>query len=162
MLAPKDRYVLKRLDPRSEAFAALLEESRLEGFWMLVRLRDGWERGSNRFRRRGEVLLAAWHGGALAGVGGLSVDPYAEGPRQGRLRHVYVSAMHRRRGVGRLLLKDIMGRAREHFPMLNVRAPETAFPFYEALGFKRVEGDEFVTHRMKFRKRRTPEAGVRP
>jgi GNAT superfamily N-acetyltransferase len=154
MLAPADRYMLKPFDPESEAFGALVEESRLEGFWMLVRLLDGWRDGRNRFKRRGETLLGAWQGDVLAGVGGLSVDPYLEGRREGRIRHVYVSAAHRRYGVGRLLLGAIIDKARKHFPVLNVRAPEEAFPFYEALGFRRVEGDEFVTHRLKFAKRR--------
>jgi GNAT superfamily N-acetyltransferase len=160
VLAPKHRYQLRRLDPTSEAFKILAEESRLEGFWMLVRLLDGWESGRNRFRRRGEMLLAAWQDDSLAGVGGLNVDPYVEGRREGRVRHVYVGAAHRRNGVGRLLLKEIIARARAHFPVLNVRAPETAFPFYEALGFKRLVGYEFVTHRLKFRKRREPDAGA--
>jgi GNAT superfamily N-acetyltransferase len=156
VLTAPDRYELKRLDPASEQFAGLVEESRLEGYWMLVRLRDGWTSGANRFRKRGETMLAAWNGEVLAGVGGLNVDPYVEGRREGRVRHVYVSAQHRRRGVGRLLLAAIIDRARRHFPVLNVRAPQEAFAFYEALGFRRIENDEFVTHRMKLRKPRKP------
>ena len=78
----------------------------------MVRLLHGWENGSRRTRRRGEIFLAAWHEGSLAGVGGLNVDPYVEERREGRVRHVYVSAAYRRRGVGRLLLKEIIGRAR--------------------------------------------------
>ena len=35
---------------------------------------------------------------------------------------------------------------------LNTRAPQDAFGFYERLGFRRVEGEEFVTHRMRFGK----------
>jgi GNAT superfamily N-acetyltransferase len=147
-------YELKRLDPEKLEFQALVEESRLEGYWMLVRLADGWREGRNRFRRRGELLLAAWQGDALAGVGGLNVDPYVEGRREGRVRHLYVSAAHRRHGVGRVIVRAIIDQARLHFPVLNVRAPEAAFPFYEALGFKRLEGEEFHTHRMKFRARR--------
>jgi GNAT superfamily N-acetyltransferase len=160
MLAPNGRYELRRLDPGSEAFGSLLEESRLEGYWMLVRLRDGWERGASRFGRRGELLLGAWQDKTLAGVGGLNVDPYVEERREGRVRHVYVSAAHRRHGVGRLLLTAIIARARDHFPVLNVRAPEAASPFYEALGFRRVQGEEFITHRKAFRKRRKPNAGA--
>ena len=151
MLTRPGQYELKRLDPQKLEFQALVEESRLEGYWMLVRLADGWRDGRNRFRRRGEMLLAAWQGDALAGVGGLNVDPYVEGRREGRVRHVYVSLAHRRHGVGRLIVRAVIEKARLHFPVLNLRAPEAAFPFYEALGFKRVEGDEFHTHRMKFR-----------
>lgn len=141
-------YALKRLDPESEPFRALVEESRHEGFWMLVRLADGWEDGRNRFSRRGETLLAAWRGKDLAGVCGLNVDPYVERRREGRVRHLYVSPDDRRSGVGTLLIEAIIAKARLHFPVLNVRAPEGAFPFYETLGFKPVQGEEFVTHRM--------------
>jgi GNAT superfamily N-acetyltransferase len=162
MLGKPGPYELKRLDPESVEFQALVEESRLEGYWMLVRLADGWRDGRNRFKRRGEMLLAVWKDGALAGAAGLNVDPYVEARREGRVRHLYVSAVHRRRGVGRLLVRALIGKARLHFPVLNVRAPEQAFPFYEALGFKRVEGEEFHTHRMKFRARRGKAKAGRP
>lgn len=152
MLGRPPGYALKRLDPESEAFRALVEESRLEGFWMLVRLADGWEGGRNRFSRRGETLLAAWSDKGLAGVCGLNVDPYAELRREGRVRHLYVRQDQRRTGVGTLLLKAIIDKARLHFPVLNVRAPDGASAFYEALGFKPVQGDEFVTHRMTLKK----------
>jgi GNAT superfamily N-acetyltransferase len=162
MLRRPGRYELRRLDPRSAQFQALVEESRLEGYWMLVRLADGWRDGRNRFRRRGEVMLAAWQDEVLAGVGCLNVDPYVQGRREGRVRHVYVSRAHRRRGVGRLLLDAIIVRARLNFPVLNLRAPEEAFPFYEALGFKLVDGEEFLTHRKRFRApRAAPKAAKR-
>jgi GNAT superfamily N-acetyltransferase len=162
MLTRPGRYELKRFDPEGAEFQALLEESRLEGYWMLVRLLDGWRDSRNRFRRRGEMLLGAWQDRALVGAGGLNVDPYVEGRREGRVRHLFVSAAHRRRGVGRLLVRAIIDRARLHFPVLNVRAPEAAFPFYEALGFKRIEGEEFHTHRIKLRAPRKQAKAGRP
>jgi GNAT superfamily N-acetyltransferase len=162
MLGKPAPYELQRLDPGSLEFLALVEESRLEGYWMLVRLLDGWRDGRNRFRRRGEMLVAAWQDGALAGAAGLNVDPYVEGRREGRVRHLYVAAAHRRQGVGRLLVRAVIDRARLHFPALNVRAPEAAFPFYEALGFKRVEGEEFHTHRLKLRAPRKQRKAGRP
>src|SRR6188474_310160 len=110
MLRRPGRYALRRLDPEGVEFQALAEESRLEGYWMLVRLADGWRDGRNRFRRRGEVMLAAWQDEVLAGVGGLNVDPYVQERREGRVRHVYVSAAHRRQGVGRLLVEAIVAR----------------------------------------------------
>ena len=42
MLRRPGRYALRRLDPERVEFQALVEESRLEGYWMLVRLADGW------------------------------------------------------------------------------------------------------------------------
>ena len=140
-------FALKRLDPGDPAFPELVEESRLQGFWMLVRLADDWAEGRNRFARRGETLLAAWRDEELAGVCGLNVDPYVDGRREGRVRHLYVRADCRRRGVGRLLAAAIVEKARKHFPVLNVRAPVEAFAFYEALGFMRVEAPS-ATHRL--------------
>ena len=83
---------------------------------------------------------------------GLNIDPYAEGRDQGRVRHLFVSAPHRRAGVGRMLVETVIDRARGYFTVLNTRAPAEAFVFYERLGFQRVAGEEFVTHRMVFGK----------
>ncbi|MER9337381.1 GNAT family N-acetyltransferase [Mesorhizobium sp. M0293] len=134
------------------AFDTLKQESRLEGYWMLVRLADGWASGRNKFLKRGEALYGAWHGRELAGVCGLNIDPYFEGRGHGRVRHLFVSARHRRTGLGRMLVETVIDRARRHFTVLNTRAPREAFGFYERLGFLPVEGEEFVTHRMVFRK----------
>lgn len=149
MLTRSRRYEIRRFDPESEAFAALVEESRREGYWMLVRLANNWEDGRDRFSKRGEALYAAWRGDDLAGVCGLNVDPYVDARREGRVRNLYVAAGHRMNGVGRQLVWSAIDKARKHFPVLNLRAPETAFPFYEALGFERVDGDEIATHRMR-------------
>ena len=125
-----------------------MEESRLEGYWMLVRLADGWASRRNRFLKHGEALFSVWHGRELVGVCGLNIDPYFDGREQGRVRHLFVSALHRRNGVGRMLVETVVDRARRHFAVLNTRAPQEAFVFYEGLGFEPVEGEEFVTHRM--------------
>lgn len=139
---------LVRLRPTDPAFMALMEESRREGFWMLVRLHDGWTSRCNQFRKRGEALFGAWSGDELVGVCGLNVDPYFPGPGQGRVRHLYVRPASRRDGVGRQLVGAVIERASRYFSVLNLRAPAEAFAFYEALGFLRVEQAEFLTHRM--------------
>lgn len=139
---------IERLRPTLPAFAALMEESRREGFWMLVRLHDGWTSRRNQFRKRGEALFGAWVGDELVGVCGLNVDPYFPGSGQARVRHLYVRPASRRHGVGRKLVDTVIERAAAHFTVLNLRAPETAFAFYEALGLLRVEGAEYLTHRM--------------
>ncbi|WP_421916640.1 GNAT family N-acetyltransferase [Mesorhizobium sp.] len=145
--AAQNSYVLKRLRPTVPAFDALKEESRLEGYWMLVRLADGWASGRNKFLKRGEALFGAWHGKELAGVCGLNIDPYFD-RGQGRVRHLFVSPGHRRNGLGRMLVETVIERARQCFAILNTRAPKEAFAFYEGLGFQRVVGEEFITHRM--------------
>lgn len=151
-------YVLKRLRPTTQAFQALMEESRQEGYWMLVRLRDGWASGRNKFSRRPEMLLGAYHDGKLVGVAGLNVDPHFAGRDAGRVRHLYVSKAHRRSGVGRLLVSAIIERARAYFSSLNTRAPAESFAFYESLGFRCVAGEEFVTHRMMLTEAETRKA----
>lgn len=150
--SPGVGYVLKRLRPTTPAFDALKDESRLEGYWMLVRLADGWASGGDRFLKRGEALFGAWHGRELAGVCGLNIDPYVEGREQGRVRHLFVSAVHRRSGLGRMLVETVIDTARQYFTVLNSRAPKEAFGFYERLGFQPVVGEEFLTHRMIFGK----------
>jgi GNAT superfamily N-acetyltransferase len=147
----RDDYVLKKLRPSAATFQLLKDESRLEGYWMLVTLAEGWASGGNRFLKRGEVLYGAWQGRDLVGVCGLNVDPYLGDRSQGRVRHLFVGAAHRRDGLGRMLVETIIDRARQHFAVLNTRAPREAFPFYERLGFQRMEEQEFVTHRLKLR-----------
>ncbi|MDX8438801.1 GNAT family N-acetyltransferase [Mesorhizobium australafricanum] len=151
-------YSIDRTRPTTAAFRLLMDESRKEGYWMLVRLHDGWKSGRNKFSKRPEILFGARHGKQLVGVGGLNVDPYFEGGDFGRVRHLYVSAAHRRHGVGRVLVEAIVERARAHFSALNTRAPAESFAFYEKLGFHRVSGEEFVTHRMMLRDGNSKEA----
>ncbi len=147
---PHTGIEVRRPRVRSASFRALEEASRLEGYWMLARLFSDWRDGSNRFARRGEALYGAFRGEELVGVCGLNVDPYVEGRREGRVRHLYVAAGFRRLGVGRTLLRSVIVTARDHFPALNLRATGEAFAFYERLGFVRIEGVEFMTHRMEF------------
>jgi GNAT superfamily N-acetyltransferase len=61
--------------------------------------------GTNRFNKRGEAIFAASAAGALIGVCGLNVDPYASDPRVGRVRHLYVLSGFRQLGVGRQLVE---------------------------------------------------------
>ncbi|QKC82323.1 GNAT family N-acetyltransferase [Mesorhizobium sp. NZP2077] len=156
-IGPEIGYEIRRLRPTTPAFDRLKDESRLEGYWMLVRLADGWSSGHNsggrnKFLKRGEALYGAWHGRDLAGVCGLNIDPYFEGRDQGRVRHLFVSAPHRRAGLGRMLVETVIDRACQYFAVLNTRAPPEAYGFYERLGFQRVAGEEFVTHRLVFGK----------
>ena len=157
---PHTGIEVRRPRVRSASFRALEKASRAEGYWMLTRLLAGWRDGSNRFSRRGEALYGAFYGDELVGVCGLNVDPYIQGKREGRVRHLYVAAPFRRHGAGRILVRSAIAKARDHFPALNVRATDEAFPFYEKLGFMRIEGEEFMTHRMEFQPlRRRPPLG---
>lgn len=139
---------LAAFDPGAAGFPALLAESQGEGHRMLLRLAENWANGSNRFIRPGEIMLGAWSGSVLVGVCGRSVDPYDPHPRAGRVRHLYVAQSVRRDGVGRALISAICEGAAAHFDYLNTNAPETAFAFYERMGFVRLQGGGHATHRL--------------
>ncbi|HEU0013376.1 MAG TPA: GNAT family N-acetyltransferase, partial [Longimicrobium sp.] len=117
-------------------FDALLDASAAEGFRFLARLRDEHASGRNRFDAEGEVLLGAFRGGELVGVGGLNRDPYSGDPRTGRIRHLYVLPTHRRHGTGRRLTGELLAHARHWFDRVVLRTDTAAAArFYEALGF---------------------------
>ena len=128
-------------------FHELVASAEAEGLRYLARLSDEWESGIKRFDRPGEFLLLAWEGDQLVGVGGLNLDPFAQDPQVGRLRHLYVRPSHRGRGVGRDLAERIIAGAREAFGVLRVRSFD-AGPFYESLGFEPT-GEPKATHRLR-------------
>ncbi|MGV3577201.1 MAG: GNAT family N-acetyltransferase [Devosia sp.] len=139
---------LAAFDPGAAGFSALLAESQGEGHRMLLRLAENWANGSNRFLLPGEVIFGAWSGDVLVGVCGRNVDPHDTGPRAGRVRHLYVAQRARRDGVGRALIAAICEGAAEHFDYLNTNAPETAFAFYERMGFVPLAAGGHATHRL--------------
>lgn len=118
-----------------------------EGFRLVARLVDEWEDGSNRFDRPGEVLVEARLESTLAAVGGLNQDPYLDDPRIARIRHVYVLPEHRGSGIGRLLVGELVDRARAGFDRVRLRAgPADASAFYEAIGFAPTRDEPDCTH----------------
>jgi GNAT superfamily N-acetyltransferase len=132
-----------RLTALPGGFQALEDEAVTEGFAMITRLRTDWE-GGVRFDGPGELLLGAFRGGRLIGIGGLSRDPYLSDPRVGRLRHLYVMAGQRGTGTGRGLVVHLLAHAAGHFNSVRLWSAR-AGAFYEALGFLRVDGPK-VTH----------------
>ena len=139
---------LAAFEPSAAGFSALLAESQSEGHRMLLRFAENWADGSNRFTHPGETILGAWSGDALVGVCGRNVDPYDPHLRAGRVRHLYVAQAARRDGVGRTLIAAVCDGAAVRFDYLNTNAPETAFAFYERMGFVRLENGGYATHRL--------------
>jgi len=142
------RAVIERLSGEpADRLGALVVESERQGFRFLRRLLEEWQQGTNRFDRSGEVLFVARAGDDVIGVCGLSLDPYADDPQVGRVRHLYVLVPHRRAGVGEQLVNDVIEAARGHFGRLHLRTDSvTAARLYERLGFQPAPGARDRTH----------------
>jgi GNAT superfamily N-acetyltransferase len=129
---------------------ALIVDSERDGVRFVRRLVDEWTTGANRFDRPGEVLFVACDAGQVLGVGGLNVDPYAkssDAERVGRVRHLYVLASHRRRGIASRLLSEVVGHARGRFDRLHLRTRDArAAALYGRFGFRSQHGDPHCTH----------------
>jgi len=136
------RAVIERLSGEpADRLRALITESERQGFGFVRRLADEWGSGANRFDRPGEVLFVARSGDDVVGVCGLSVDPYADDPKVGRVRHLYVLVPRRRAGIGEHLVADIIGTARGRFERLHLQTTTAAAArLYERLGFRRTAG----------------------
>ena len=137
------------LEPLSDVdrIADLARDAEREGHRMVSTLIADHLSGRNRFDAPGERLYAVTLGGHMIGVCGLNVDPYVSDARVGRVRRLYVSTAHRRRGVARMLVERIVADATGTFERLRVRTNDpNAHAFYRAIGFSEVDGDPECTH----------------
>jgi GNAT superfamily N-acetyltransferase len=130
-------------DALPAGFEALRAEARDSGHSMLDTLAAEWSSGATRFDRRGEMLLAAYDGDALAGIGGLMLEPAIPGAL--RLRRFYVALAYRRHGVGRALADALLQQAPSKTIACNAAAGSETF--WEALGFEPDRRDG-RTHRL--------------
>jgi GNAT superfamily N-acetyltransferase len=146
-------WIIARVDDLPlDRFADLLAESEASGYRFLRRVVDEWDSGANRFEHPGEALLIAEKDGRWVGVCGLSIDPYLDDPRVGRVRNVYVLAAQRRAGIGRRLVEEAIARARGYFGRLRLRGEEEGpARLYESLGFRPCRGIPDCTHVMDCR-----------
>jgi GNAT superfamily N-acetyltransferase len=127
-------------------FAELAADALADSQKLLEVLRDDWTSGVQRFDGPGEALFAAYAGDALLGLGGVTRDPYLE-DGTGRVRRLYVRRAARGHGAGRALVEAIIEEAGDAgWPRLRVRAPASAFLFYERCGFLRAVGERAATH----------------
>lgn len=140
-------HQVTRLPPQ---IPLLEKEAVAEGFRFITRLTSEWHSGSNRFDAPGECLIAAYLDRQLVGIGGLSVDPFAQAPT-GRLRRVYVTPAARRQQVGRRLVSALLAHASLHFETVRLNT-DTAqgSAFYLSCGFTLTE-DVQATHIMQLR-----------
>jgi GNAT superfamily N-acetyltransferase len=125
----------------------LIEESIAQGFRFVERLMQEYQNGTNCFDKSGEVLLIASSQNRAIAIGGLNQDPYFNDPKIGRLRHVYVQSTWRRRGVGRLIVEQLIDEARLYYQQLTLRTDtREADQFYQSLGFRTQPSWEHTTH----------------
>ncbi len=126
-------------------FDGLRAQARTEGYRFLDRLAAEWEGGA-RFDQCSEALLGAWCSTALAGVGGITLDPALPGAL--RMRRFYIHPNCRRAGTGRTLAQALIRQARRTgmAVVVNAGAP-AASSFWEALGFVADAGGGH-THRL--------------
>lgn len=140
--------------PRDAQLGPLASASQAEGFYFTARLQRELNQGD--FTEPGAALYGCIDddliGDKLAGVGGLTPDPYPDAePEVGRLRHLYVLPQYRRQQVGQKLVTAIVAEARRHYRVLRLRTttPEAA-QFYRALGFIPTT-EPNATHRLELR-----------
>jgi GNAT superfamily N-acetyltransferase len=128
----------------------LHEEARAEGIDFIDTLVTEWETGENRFDKQGETLCGSLANGELIAVGGLTVDPFIESGKVGRIRRVYVRTAWRNRGIGQNLVETLVAAARKGFTSVRLRAEnDDAGRLYERIGFLPID-DENATHQIIF------------
>jgi len=114
-------------------FEALRAEAHANGHSMLDTLAGEWASGAARFDQPGEMLIAAFIDGELAGIGGVTQEPAIPGAL--RMRRFYVALTYRRHGIGRALAATLLDEAREQERAVTCNAAAGSERFWEALGF---------------------------
>ena len=128
------------------ALRVLAAESEREGFRFLVRFLERLTQGSEMLDAPTVTYLGCFDGGTLVGIGGVTPDPYDPNVDVGRVRHVYISQPHRRRGYGRQLVHALEDEARGRFTVLRLRTDTAAAAsFYEQLGYT-AAGEATASH----------------
>jgi GNAT superfamily N-acetyltransferase len=129
----------------------LVKESETEGYRFLTRLVNDYEDGTNTFNKPGEALLAVQNeNGEVVAIGGVNQSPFSEDTNVARLQRFYVLDDARRKGVGSLLLKEIVDHSRGTFNEMTVRTESSkADAFYRANGFELDDSASETTHLMK-------------
>ena len=122
------------IDNLPPGFDEMRAEASAEGYRHLERLALDWASGAMRFKGEGEALLAAHVQGALAAIGGLTIEPVVPGAF--RMRRLYVREPFRRQGIGRRLAAALLEPALARGAVVTVNAGNIdAVPFWIGLGF---------------------------
>jgi GNAT superfamily N-acetyltransferase len=150
MSQPVNAKLIELTDQNFFLVHSLLNESKINGYDFIQRMIDDWNTGENQFSKPGEKLWGLILAKDLIGLGGLNIDPYAEGSRIGRVRHLYIQETYRRKGYATLLMNAIINEGRQHFTALRLFTDNpAASEFYETLGFEKINGFK-VSHILNF------------
>lgn len=122
-----------------------------DGHQNVTRLIRDYVSATNTFSDLGEVLVGAYDAGKLVGIGGLNIDPYEPEALVGRIRRLFVTPSHRRKGVGVCLMGSIETHAKTHFTRVQLfTSSPNAGRFYEKLGYQPVKNRHKVSHEKYF------------
>ncbi len=143
-------YILKKITAkRLDFIEELVKESELEGFGFVRRTLLEWNSGENDFSKKGESFYAVFYRDDCVAIGGLNIDPYVDDFNLGRVRHIYVSNKHRRKGIATMLLKEIVKSAEGNFQQVRLYTPSIiASQLYENFGFNK-SSKEHESHIME-------------
>lgn len=140
--------ILRVVEALPHGFDVMSTEAAAEGVRNMAMLRVEFGGEDDPFRDHGG-LFAAFTDGALAGVGGVTVQAGFAEPAM-RMRRLFVRPAFRRAGVARALAGAMMQQGFQAAPLLvlNAAASAAAPPFWEAMGFGRVDWPG-ITHALR-------------
>jgi GNAT superfamily N-acetyltransferase len=145
----QDVVVIARVvEALPDGFDVILAEAAAEGVRNMALLAAQWASGEQRFEEPG-ALFAALVEGELAGVGGVNIERGAGEPAM-RMRRLFVRPVFRRTGLATRLAGAMMQQGFQSAPLLtlNAAASDAAGPFWEAMGFERIDRPG-ITHALR-------------
>lgn len=131
--------IVRLVEALPDGFDVILAEAGAEGVRNMAALATQVGAPDDPFRDPGG-LSAAFLGGDLAGVGGVTIESGLAEPAM-RMRRLYVRPACRRTGVARALAGAMMQQGFQTAPLLtlNAAASPAAPLFWEAMGFERID-----------------------
>jgi GNAT superfamily N-acetyltransferase len=147
-------YEVKQIDNLFNLdLISVIKQSNEEGFRIGERLVYDYKNGTNTFNNFGEALFGVFNNnGEIVAIGGLNRDPFSNKPYIGRVRRFYVNKEYRRKGIGSLLLKNIINEAKKYYKILVLRTnTKQGDSFYTSYGFLKKNIYPSSTHYMELK-----------
>lgn len=148
-MTPDVVTILRVVEALPHGFDVMCAEAAAEGVRNMATLATEFGSPDDPFRDPGGALFAALVDGQLAGVGGVTVEAGLAEPAM-RMRRLYVRPAFRHAGVARALAGAMMQQGFQAAPLLtlNAQASAAAPPFWETMGFERVDWPG-ITHALR-------------